>query len=853
MEPPIDHPTSVLRAPLREDPGLLIGTDGSAWLYRQVPRAPVTDARTPQDRDLAAGPINGLVAELAATTGVLIKRRRLNKAGYREIHVLSTIAPSTFTAPQGHPNASLLNDYFSDMRVLHRNLLLGVRLRSSARRGTWRHTVADFVDSMIEGGAALEDWMGDAAAVGTMFDHYGYTIPDQEHIGAALAWFNDGAHPDVITYPHGDHLHVFGSWSAAQMAHRAVTNNTDCAQWRIEHHSVMTIACLDSFGGGWEIDSTDPEAAWASRLHRDAGARAISVRALIEPAAVTRGEMRRHRREYEHDLAKAQLQGRMDKAEAETATANLAATERAYAKTPPPTLTDVRVSVAVDGVFTDPSAIGAGTGNILLTRPNRQEELRTEMGLCSPVRENPHVRDWPAQVLAASGVGDASVVGDGAASTVLIGFAEHDQEIAGYEPSRAGNEDSAPATFVAGDTGTGKTQLLLWMASQEVRAGRDVVSFSPKAMSSADRLVENIAGRPGADGSPVQARTVTLSDLTGVDGVLDPLGYDQDISAAVNRAAANILSVNPWGTATARSLWESALVQALRRGAQAGARTTGQALLRAKEAGAPAEMVDAVLDLAGAYPQFRAFVGSDSGRAARHSLRGWTHIQVGSSPLNLPDEQALAAGDVTLSQRVDVTLVRALINTYIHLLRERGGSVYLDEAWVFLLVGRSELDAAGRLAREYGVSMVLFNQKVSEMRGAGLEGYFSRSLILPLKDRVEAETALHIAGPDLVTPERLTRLQARATKGEGRSVVPNWESMRHLAARNGNGGTVKNPDGSDKTVRGAVAYYADLDGHCVPVEIVLPPEFLSLSTTNAGVLLARRRAARAGAGTAPGA
>mgnify|MGYP000843725198 CR=1 FL=1 len=256
----------------------------------------------------------------------------------------------------------------------------------------------------------------------------------------------------------------------------------------------------------------------------------------------------------------------------------------------------------------------------------------------------------------------------------------------------------------------------------------------------------------------------------------------------------------------------------------------------------------AVLDLAGAYPQFRAFVGSDSGRAARHSLRGWTHIQVGSSPLNLPDEQALAAGDVTLSQRVDVTLVRALINTYIHLLRERGGSVYLDEAWVFLLVGRSELDAAGRLAREYGVSMVLFNQKVSEMRGAGLEGYFSRSLILPLKDRVEAETALHIAGPDLVTPERLTRLQARATKGEGRSVVPNWESMRHLAARNGNGGTVKNPDGSDKTVRGAVAYYADLDGHCVPVEIVLPPEFLSLSTTNAGVLLARRRAARAGSG-----
>ena len=57
MPSPIDHPTSVLRCPLREDPGLLVGVDGSAWLYREIPRSPVTDARTPEDRDIAAGPI----------------------------------------------------------------------------------------------------------------------------------------------------------------------------------------------------------------------------------------------------------------------------------------------------------------------------------------------------------------------------------------------------------------------------------------------------------------------------------------------------------------------------------------------------------------------------------------------------------------------------------------------------------------------------------------------------------------------------------------------------------------------------------------------------------------------------
>lgn len=842
---PIDSPTSVLRAPLREDPGFLIGIDGSAWLYREVPLSPVTDARTPEDRDIAASPITGLVSELSASASSLVKRRRVNKSGYREIHVLSTIASGTYAPPPGHPNSVVLDGYFSRMRILGHSLLLGVRLRDSARRDNLWQAIDDFTQSMIEGGTALEDWLSDYRAIASVFDRYGYTIPSRHIVERALAWFNDGAWPDIVFYPHGDHIHTFGSWSAAQMAHRAVTNDIGCTHWEIEGHSIITIACLDSIRGGWEVDSTDLDAAWASRLHRDGGARAVSVRALIEPPEVTRNEMRRHRREYENDMAKAQQQGRMDKAEAENAAANLAATERAYAKNPPPTLTNVRVTVAFDGLYTDPSTIAAGTGSILVTRPGRQEELRREMGLCASVRENPHVKDWPSQMLAASGIGDTSVVGDGPTSTVMIGFAEHDQEIAGYEPTRAGNEDSAPATFVAGDTGTGKTQLLLWMASQEVLAGRDVVSFSPKAMSSADLLVENLDGQTGDGRSPVQARTVTLSDLTNVDGVLDPLSYTTDITDAVNRAAANILSVNPWGTASERSKWESALVQALRYGAQDGARTTGQALERARKSGhAPSEMVDAILNLASAYPQFRAFVGSGQGGVSRHSLRGWTHIQVGSSPLNLPDEQALAQGDTTLSQRVDVTLVRALINTYVYLLRERGGSIYLDEAWVFLLVGRAELDQAGRLMREYGVSMVLFNQKVSEMRNAGLEGYFSRSLILPLKDRVEAETALHIAGPDLVTPGRLRRLQAKATKGEGKSIIPNWASMRHLVARDSNGGTIKNSDGSDRIIRGTIAYYADLDDHCVPVEIVLPGSFLEMTTTNAGILLARRAATK---------
>ena len=129
---------------------LAIGLDGQAWLYREVPLAPVTDARTLEDRDIAAAPINGLVSELASQTGTLLKRRSIHKKGYREIHLLSTVASGTWAAPPQHPNAAVLDGYFSTMPLLRRNLLLGIRLRTSMRRSTLRQAVDDFTESMIQ-------------------------------------------------------------------------------------------------------------------------------------------------------------------------------------------------------------------------------------------------------------------------------------------------------------------------------------------------------------------------------------------------------------------------------------------------------------------------------------------------------------------------------------------------------------------------------------------------------------------------------------------------------------------------------------------------------------------------------
>ena len=60
---------------------------------------------------------------------------------------------------------------------------------------------------------------------------------------------------------------------------------------------------------------------------------------------------------------------------------------------------------------------------------------------------------------------------------------------------------------------------------------------------------------------------------------------------------------------------------------------------------------------------------------ARVCETGGANSREGSSRLCREDEHALAVGDITLSQRVGVTLVGALVNTYVYRLRERGGSI----------------------------------------------------------------------------------------------------------------------------------------------------------------------------------
>ena len=125
---------------------------------------------------------------------------------------------------------------------------------------------------------------------------------------------------------------------------------------------------------------------------------------------------------------------------------------------------------------------------------------------------------------------------------------------------------------------------------------------------------------------------------------------------------------------------------------------------------------------------------------------------------------------------------------------------------------------------------ILLTQRVSDALDAGMAGYISRGLILPIADPDEALAACELFKLE-PTPDRMTRITAKAAIG-GTAVddigAPNWRSMRAL----------RDPV-TRKVLRGAVGIYADLSGRAVPVEVKIPDDFLAKASTNPDDIRAR--------------
>jgi hypothetical protein len=492
-----DYPTTTMS---RLPDGRLIGTDNSVWVVRAVPMAPVVDASSPQEALAAAEPIIAACEEMAAMTSVRIARRSTARGSYRQIHVLLVNIPRRYVPPAEHPIASYLAASFPNVSVDRRLLLFAVKLNDKiGGTGGLRQAVDSVTETLVSGTTPLSDYDKDFAAVDSALSRAGLTTPSPEEFRLANSWWNHGNFPDTPYLEHSDHLHVFTTAEAARVA--SDSGAADCAEWPvIAGHHALTFAAVQDFDLPY-ISPSSSGAWWVSQLLA-AGAAVVSIRAKVEPAKVTRAELRRRRKQYMDDINERLQEGKMERSEQEETLQQITDIEALYAAGATPSLVDASTLVVFDGKVGEVNDVTGQSNVVLNSMLTRQRAAMYETMLCSPLRANPHLHDLPIQTVACSGLPSLSVVGD--PTGALLGFTERDRQPAYVSPTAAATADGLPMGLVVGQTGSGKA----------VQLSTTLQTLSGTTTMGEIKLGDEVIGR---DGEPCRvlhvSPTIELPDL----------------------------------------------------------------------------------------------------------------------------------------------------------------------------------------------------------------------------------------------------------------------------------------------------------------------------------------------------
>ncbi|MDQ6796885.1 MAG: ATP-binding protein, partial [Actinomycetota bacterium] len=118
--------------------------------------------------------------------------------------------------------------------------------------------------------------------------------------------------------------------------------------------------------------------------------------------------------------------------------------------------------------------------------------------------------------------------------------------------------------------------------------------------------------------------------------------------------------------------------------------------------------------------------------------------------LGLPNASTQTA-DYTRPERIATAALRLVTRASLEILmRARGGSIFVDEAWTFLSHPQSlaVLDRLGREGRSQRVLPIFATQKLADITSKDLDSYISRVVVLQMETRKEAEAALTLCGVD---------------------------------------------------------------------------------------------------------
>jgi len=793
--------------------GILVGEDGSVWMYRKMPTVPLFYA----DGDLrnrVGNKWHTMLQELGATSKVPMGNLR-QLSDYRRFHIVVSTAEGV---PQVAPSASQelidvwLAPVFSEIMVPIRYCFIGVELRGStaaaahslgtifqrsagsASKGKLREAVRSigegFDDLLGNKEVDLSPYSDDMSLISGIIGRATGVIPSARDIDQLLAWYNDGQYADVpFKINAKDHTHV-----------------------RVERPGGQTdtyeMAALVGFS---DLSLPSPLSQWVeASMVTEGEASMVSIRGEFEPYEMVRSRLKRSKTKMLTEIKQMYETGQIDEGDEQRMLAEQEALTDDYASTKEPMIT--RLSV----IF----------GRKVRGRPDRTyiDMLRTNFGIktkpleyrqvpailhslpCSQVELSPLAADALTQevslaMLSHAGLPSFSALGD--SEGLLLGLTMPHYTLCYMDPMLAASGEAAsqaPLLGIFGDTGSGKTWVGQSIAVQAYAMGMTTVFINPKG---GDR--EQSGGSLAAMAEAVGGRIINLTNLNEIPGALDPFKYipDPEMAARVLNEFINDV-LGPTGAPGYGLNQEqtAALMDGLQRGAASGARCAVDAL-RAVSNEYVRNLVGMVYN--GSAP-FRLALSETPlyseedpsnimGRSVLHS--GFTLIEFGRDlalpPVDKPRQS------MSMPELINVAVLRLASRVSLELLlyAGKGGMFVLDEANTFMnsAQGRTVLDRLGRQGRSQRVTAALMTQKVSDLES--LEGFFGRVLAMKLEKPAEAAAALRHCG-------------LQATKAR-------VESMRNF-------GPEKPSIQTGNPGRPSVAYHKDLHGRASMVLIAPTPD-----------------------------
>jgi hypothetical protein len=865
--------------------GLVRGSeDSSAWLYGRIPvSGNLTRGMGPKERYEANSLLSNFFQGLSDQVTVpALRWRNMLKSQYREFHLLAGSIPVRWHPVRAQQDTRLgawQADQYPTELTQRQFALIGVRLYSGRKRKSKsgahrkRSLLNKLMDLLDETAYSISnnmepDWSfeGDAQTIANIMRGAGI-VPftdmmstERDHLvhQATTWWVSHPNSPGLPIVAESEHIHLFPSTGLAEQAKKKYDHYIPCSEWNIPGQMPATMMVARST----DYDHTDVasrDAMWIGRMldtigGGGCGVLAVSVRGSVEPSKVTAQVLLQNRENAMEEEANRAKKNRSSGGDLEEyrRSVNEKKTEWQHLDEPP-TLYDMSIVVCVPGTEDDAATTMHSISKInfvALITEDDQTKAWQSMGMCSPLRVNYYEIQTTSTLLSGSAVGSFARGGDDTGA--LLGFTEANRQAVYLDTTTVQNEDRKPFFLIVGDTGSGKTMTLIFLALQwamipsrkRPESLTPVILIDPKQTSDFSQAVKAYGGT-----------AISLSDDLS-DGVFDPM-HTMDSESSAQDTAVRMLSqiLDPNGTEPAIG---RALMTIIHYGQTHHAVCCGQAVKMAYDAYRAGntdnipklvERIYAELTaIAEANQQFRVVYGTDPNTKPLRASQGLTLI--------FADKYNLMVTVDTNTQQYNPTDLSTCIKQWVlnmsvigagQAVQNRDGIVILDEAWMALTSGSGKtLEEWARLARSQRFFPVLASQRVKEFVNGGLSSGISRGLILALTDadtslkgvESDAENALklfHVSDP---TGEIRQRIGLPPTRGDEK--IPDWDSLHALREPD-----KKDDDGNiirkGRLLRGTVGYFVDNGKAALPVTIKLPGKLLAQISTRATDVDERQR------------